>query len=237
MLMVRDLRSCYGRVEVLHGVSLRVKDGEIVALVGSNGAGKTTLLGAISGVQQLAAGQITLNNESITRMPAHRRVRLGLVHVPESRQVFTPLTVEENLKVGAWTRKDSPSDDIEFVFTMFPILAEYRHRPAGMLSGGQQQMLAIGRALMSRPRMLLLDEPSMGLAPRLIEQIFSIVSDIRKQGVTILVVEQNLQAALAIADRAYVIENGAVSLEGSSEDLLDDPRVLESYLGLQQKGA
>lgn len=231
MLVVEQLNSRYGRIQVLHEINLTVAAGEIVTLVGSNGAGKTTLLRALSGTQPVMSGRITLDGQEIGALPAHRRVRLGLAQVPEGRQIFNPLTVEENLLVGAWSRNDKLSADLDRVLTMFPILAEFRKRAAGMLSGGQQQMLAIGRALMARPRLLLLDEPSMGLAPLLIEQIFKTISDLRKDGVTILVIEQNVQAALAIADRAYVIETGRILLSGSGAELLRDPRVRNSFLG------
>lgn len=231
MLVVEQLNSRYGRIQVLHEINLTVAAGEIVTLVGSNGAGKTTLLRALSGTQPVMSGRITLDGQEIGALPAHRRVRLGLAQVPEGRQIFNPLTVEENLLVGAWSRNDKLSADLDRVLTMFPILAEFRKRAAGMLSGGQQQMLAIGRALMARPRLLLLDEPSMGLAPLLIEQIFKTISDLRKDGVTILVIEQNVQAALAIADRAYVIETGRILLSGSGAELLQDPRVRNSFLG------
>lgn len=231
MLVVEQLNSRYGRIQVLHEINLTVAAGEIVTLVGSNGAGKTTLLRALSGTQPIMSGRITLDGQEIGALPAHRRVGLGLAQVPEGRQIFNPLTVEENLLVGAWSRNDKLSADLDRVLTMFPILAEFRKRAAGMLSGGQQQMLAIGRALMARPRLLLLDEPSMGLAPLLIEQIFKTISDLRKDGVTILVVEQNVQAALAIADRAYVIETGRILLSGSGAELLQDPRVRNSFLG------
>ena len=180
MLRIEGVRSGYGRIEVLHDVSLHVRDGETVALLGSNGAGKSTLLRAISGIQPVSAGSIALEDRDIGRVPAHHRVGLGLVHAPEGRQIFAPLTVEENLMVGAWSRKDKWSGDLDSVWTAFPILAEFRNRAAGMLSGGQQQMLAIGRALMARPKMLLLDEPSLGLSPLMIGQIFSIISEIRK---------------------------------------------------------
>lgn len=231
MLRINGLNSRYGRIQVLHDIGFHIDAGEIVTLVGSNGAGKTTLLRALSGTQPTMSGTVFLEGRDITAIPAHRRVRLGLVQVPEGRQIFTPLTVEENLKVGAWTRRDEITRDIEEIFTIFPILAEFRARPAGMLSGGQQQMLAIGRAMIARPRMLLLDEPSMGLAPLLIEQIFRIICQLREMGVTILVVEQNVQAALAIADRGYVIETGKISFSGTGSELLRDPRVHDSFLG------
>lgn len=232
MLRIERLESGYGRIKALHDVSLEVKHGEIVALVGSNGAGKTTLLKAISGVQPVTAGQIVLDGDGIENLPAHRRVRLGLALVPEGRQIFAPLTVEDNLRVGAWTRADDISADLEQVFSYFPILKDFRNRMAGSLSGGQQQMLAIGRALMARPRMLLLDEPSMGLAPLVFSQIFSVLKAIRQHGVTIFVVEQNVNAVLHMADRAYVLEMGRVTLQGTGRELLADPRVQSAYLGV-----
>ncbi|MET0278082.1 MAG: ABC transporter ATP-binding protein [Pseudorhodoplanes sp.] len=233
MLVIDDLASRYGRIEVLHGLSLEVKAGEIVTLVGSNGAGKTTLLRAISGVQPLSAGSIRFLSEPIERMAPHVRVARGIVQVPEGRQVFSPLSVEDNLKLGAWSRKDADIGvDIEGVYATFPVLAEKRNLAAGALSGGQQQMLAMGRALMARPKLMLLDEPSMGLAPILVDQIFSIIGGLKRQGITVLLVEQNAYAALAIADRGYVIETGRISHSGSGRELLNDPRVREAYLGL-----
>jgi branched-chain amino acid transport system ATP-binding protein len=232
MLTVENLSSRYGRIKALHGIGLTVGEGEIVALIGSNGAGKTTLLRAISGIQPIASGRITFDGTSMEKMPPHRRVKLGVLQVPEGRQVFAPLSVEDNLRIGAWTRNADIERDIARVYEMFPVLAEFRGKAAGMLSGGQQQMLAIGRALMGQPRLLLLDEPSMGLAPVLIDLVFSIIADIRNHGVTVLVVEQNVQAALAVADRGYVIETGQITLEGRGRDLMDDPRVRASYLGL-----
>ncbi|MET0868767.1 MAG: ABC transporter ATP-binding protein [Pseudorhodoplanes sp.] len=233
MLVIDDLASRYGRIEVLHGLSLEVKAGEIVTLVGSNGAGKTTLLRAISGVQPLSAGSIRFLSEPIERMAPHVRVARGIVQVPEGRQVFSPLSVEDNLKLGAWSRKDADIGvDIEGVYATFPVLAEKRNLAAGALSGGQQQMLAMGRALMARPKLMLLDEPSMGLAPILVDQIFSIIGVLKRQGITVLLVEQNAYAALAIADRGYVIETGRISHSGSGRELLNDPRVREAYLGL-----
>jgi branched-chain amino acid transport system ATP-binding protein len=233
MLEVDGLTSGYGRIEVLHGVSLTVESGEIVALVGSNGAGKTTLLRAISGVQPVSAGTIRLAGESIGRMLAHRRVRQGMAHVPEGRQVFAPLSVEDNLRLGAYVRRDEAiAADLDGVYATFPALAEKRRIAAGALSGGQQQMLAIGRALMGRPSLLLLDEPSMGLAPILVEQIFAIIGDFKRRGLTVLLVEQNAHAALAIADRGYVIEGGRITVSGSGRDLREDERVRAAYLGI-----
>lgn len=232
MLKIDGLASGYGRIKALYDVSLEVKRGEIVALVGANGAGKTTLLKAISGVQPVSAGQVLLDGVAIERTPAYRRVRLGLALVPEGRQIFAPLTVEDNLRIGAWTRKENVSDDLEQVYTYFPILKDFRNRLAGSLSGGQQQMLAVGRALMAKPQMLLLDEPSMGLAPLVFRQIFSVLKSIREAGVTVFVVEQNVNAALQMVDRAYVLEMGRVTLEGTGRELLLDPRVQAAYLGV-----
>jgi branched-chain amino acid transport system ATP-binding protein len=233
MLVIDNLSSRYGRIEVLHGLSLEVKQGEIVTLVGSNGAGKTTLLRAISGVQPVSGGSIRFLGEPIDRVAPHVRVVRGIAQVPEGRQVFSPLSVEDNLRLGSWTRKDAEvATDIEGVYATFPVLAEKRAIAAGSLSGGQQQMLAMGRALMARPKLLLLDEPSMGLAPMLVDQIFSIVAGLKRQGITVLLVEQNAYAALAIADRGYVLETGRISHTGTGRELLNDPRVREAYLGV-----
>ncbi len=233
MLVIDNLSSRYGRIEVLHGLSLEVKAGEIVTLVGSNGAGKTTLLRTISGVQPIAGGSVRFLNEPIERMAPHVRVARGIVQVPEGRQVFAPLSVEDNLRLGAWSRKDADiAVDVEGVYATFPVLAEKRALAAGGLSGGQQQMLAMGRALMARPKLMLLDEPSMGLAPILVDKIFSIIGGLKRQGITVLLVEQNAYAALAIADRGYVLETGRISHSGSGRDLLNDPRVRSAYLGV-----
>jgi len=233
MLAVEGVSSRYGRVEALHGVSLEVATGEIVTLVGSNGAGKSTLLKAISGVQPVAAGTIRFDGDAIDRLPPHGRVARGIAQVPEGRQVFAPLSVEDNLRLGAWARRDAEvAADLDKVYATFPLLREKRALPAGSLSGGQQQMLAIGRALMARPKLLLLDEPSMGLAPILVDQIFSIIGGLKRDGLTVLLVEQNAYAALAIADRGYVIETGRVTMSGTGRALLDDPRVRTAYLGI-----
>jgi branched-chain amino acid transport system ATP-binding protein len=233
MLKVDNLTSRYGRIEALHGVSLDVAAGEITVLIGSNGAGKTTLLRAISGVQPIAGGQIVFEGTRIDRAPPHARVARGLAQVPEGRQVFVPLTVEDNLKLGAYCRRDADVPrDLERIYALFPVLAERSGQLAGGLSGGQQQMLAIGRALMSAPRLLLLDEPSMGLAPVVVDQIADTLVNLRKSGVTILLVEQNVNAALAIADRAYVMETGRIVLAGTGRTLASDARVRETYLGL-----
>ena len=233
MLSVENLKSGYGRIEALHGVSLTVAAGEIVTLVGANGAGKTTLLRAISGVQPITAGRILFEGRPIERLPGHARVALGMAQVPEGRQLFAPLSVEDNLKLGAWTRRDADREtELAQVYALFPMLASRRHAAAGTLSGGQQQMLAIGRALMAKPRLLLLDEPSMGLAPMLVDQILGVVAGLKRTGLTVLLVEQNARAALAIADRGYVVETGRIAASGSAAELLADDRVQAAYLGV-----
>ncbi len=233
MLTVEDLRSRYGRIEVLHGIDLEVRSGEIVTVVGANGAGKTTLLRCLSGTQPVSAGQITFRGEPLTNVPAHRRPRLGLAQSPEGRQIFTNLTVEENLRLGAFLfTDDRVGRDMDDAFAMFPVLKEKRNLSAGGLSGGQQQMLAIARALMSRPSCLLLDEPSMGLAPLLVAQIFEVVKGLRALDVTVLLVEQNAFGALKIADRGYVMETGRITMSGTAEELIADPRIREAYLGI-----
>jgi branched-chain amino acid transport system ATP-binding protein len=233
VLAIDNLASRYGRIEVLHGISLDVHRGEIVTLVGSNGAGKSTLLRAISGVQPVASGSIRLEDEVIDRWRPHYRVSRGIAQVPEGRQVFAPLSVEENLRLGAIVRSGSNVEpDIDEIYTLFPALAERRRSAAGTLSGGQQQMLAIGRALMARPKLLLLDEPSMGLSPVLVEQIFATIEMLKARGLTVLLVEQNANLALSIADRGYVIETGRIVMSGSGKELLKDPRVRGAYLGI-----
>jgi branched-chain amino acid transport system ATP-binding protein len=233
MLEVRDLQSAYGRILALKGVSLRVETGEITALVGGNGAGKTTLLRCLSGVQPVSAGRIAFHGEDITAWSPHRRVAAGIAQSPEGRQVFGPLSVEDNLRLGAFRRGRADTETgLDRVFDMFPILKDKRALPAAGLSGGQQQMLAIGRALMSQPRLLLLDEPSMGLAPVLVDQILDAVLALKRAGVTVLLVEQNASAALAIADRGYVIETGHIAHTGTGTSLLHDPAVRAAYLGV-----
>jgi len=233
MLSVEGLRCKYGRIEVLHGVDLEVGSGEIVTVVGANGAGKTTLLRCLSGVQPASAGTIMFRGENISRMAPHRRVGLGLAHSPEGRQIFTNLTVEDNLRLGAFLYSDARVDkDMADAFAMFPILRQKRNLSAGGLSGGQQQMLAIARALMGRPTCLLLDEPSMGLAPKLVDQILDVVRNLRSLDVTALLIEQNAFAALSIADRGYVMETGRIAMSGPAEELIADPLVREAYLGL-----
>ena len=232
MLKTTSLESRYGRIPALKGVDLEVRAGELVALVGGNGAGKTTLLRAISGVQA-SSGGIFFEQSDISEVAPERRVALGIVQVPEGRQVFGPLAVEDNLRLGAWRRgRRNAKRTLERVYAMFPILAERRAQAAGTLSGGQQQMLAIGRALMAEPRLLLLDEPSMGLAPILVAEIFACVQRLRAADTALLLVEQNARAALAIADRGYVLETGRIVLAGTAAALLADPAVRAAYLGL-----
>jgi len=233
VLKVEGLCSAYGRITVLHDVSLQVSAGEIVALVGSNGAGKTTLLSTLSGVQPASAGRILFEGEPIERLEPHVRVARGISQSPEGRQVFGPLSVEDNLRLGAFRKQDAHMRQrLADIYEMFPILAEKRRIAAMSLSGGQQQMLAIGRALMAAPKLLLLDEPSLGLAPLLIDQILNVVSGLKAKGITVLLVEQNASAALAIADRGYVMETGRVVLEGAGQALLNDPKVQAAYLGV-----
>jgi branched-chain amino acid transport system ATP-binding protein len=233
VLTIENLTSAYGRIEALHGVSIDVRVGEIVTLIGANGAGKTTLLRAISGVVPMTGGAIRFDGRPIERLPAHARVALGIVQVPEGRQLFTPLSVEDNLHLGAWPRRSADvSLDIARIYEIFPMLAALRRTSAGALSGGQQQMLAIGRGLMAKPRLLLLDEPSLGLAPILVEHILQTIRDLKRDGLTILLVEQNAHAALAIADRAYVLETGKVTASGSATEIAGDARVRRAYLGV-----
>ena len=234
LLEITGLTSHYGRIQALHGVDLSVDEGRLVALVGGNGAGKTTLLRAISGVQAASGGDIRYEGASILRHSPSKRVRAGIGQVPEGRQIFGPLTVEDNLRLGAFGRADKTDmeADLDAAYRRFPILKEKRRQAAGTLSGGQQQMLAMSRAMMGRPRLLLLDEPSMGLAPILVQEIFEAIAELKAQGVTIFLVEQNAHAALSIADRGYVLETGRILVEGSGSELLNDPRVIEAYLGV-----
>lgn len=232
MLEVEDLHVYYGQIHALKGISFRVEKGTIVALLGNNGAGKTTTLKAISGVLQPREGIIRLEDQVLNGLPPHRIVRLGIATVPEGRKVFQRLTVLENLEIGAYARRDGGiAEDLERVFQLFPRLKERRRQITGTLSGGEQQMLAIGRALMARPRLLLLDEPSMGLAPMLVEQIFETIQDINRQGTTILLVEQNAALALSIAHRGYVLETGRIAIQGIAQHLQQDETVRKLYLG------
>jgi branched-chain amino acid transport system ATP-binding protein len=234
MLRVQDLEVFYGDVQALWGVSFEVRDGEIVTLVGSNGAGKTTTLRTISGVLSPAQGQIWLDGAEIHRLASHAIVARGIGHIPEGRRLWPGMTVLENLELGAYPKGARPRgrESLEWVFSLFPHLRERTGQLAGTLSGGEQQMLAIGRALMARPRLLMLDEPSLGLAPRLVAELFRVIREINGQGVTVLLVEQNVHQALEIAHRAYVLETGRIVKEGEARALLSDPAIKEAYLGL-----
>jgi branched-chain amino acid transport system ATP-binding protein len=232
MLTIEGLRAGYGKVEVLHDVRLKIAPGQIVALIGANGAGKTTLLKTISGLIRPAAGRIAFEGEDIARRSAHKIVALGISQVPEGRAILKRMSVLENLRMGAYVRSDSDVDqDIAAVMARFPVLAERRYQPAGTLSGGEQQMLAIARALVARPRLLLMDEPSLGLAPKLVTGIFLTLRQLREEGKTILLVEQNARQALQVADFAYVMERGRIVLAGTGASLLDTPEVQRTYLG------
>jgi branched-chain amino acid transport system ATP-binding protein len=233
-LEIKDLRVHYGKIEAIKGISVTVNQGEIVTLIGANGAGKTTTLKTISGLRKVSSGSIVFDGRDISEMPAHERVDLGISQAPEGRGIFPGMTVLENLEMGKFHRKNRKAEineDLEKVYTLFPRLKERVSQAGGTLSGGEQQMLAIGRALMARPKVLLLDEPSMGLAPQMIANIFRIITEINKQGVTILLVEQNAQQALSRAHRAYVLETGSITKEAKAKDLLNDPHVKAAYLG------
>lgn len=236
VLEVRDAVVHYGRIQALHGVSLIVHEGELVTLLGSNGAGKTTMMRAISGLRPLTSGSVWFHGQDISKVKAHRRVADGLIQAPEGRGIFPGMTVVENIEMGCYGRKFANRNEhrerIDWVFETFPRLAERRSQVGGTLSGGEQQMLAIGRALMARPRVLLLDEPSMGLAPMVISQIFKIISEINSQGTTVLLVEQNAQQALTRSDRAYILETGRVTREGVARELLKDDSIRAAYLGV-----
>ncbi|MCI8862446.1 MAG: ABC transporter ATP-binding protein [Lachnospiraceae bacterium] len=233
MLEIKDIEVFYGMIQAIKGVSFEVNEGEVIALIGANGAGKTTILHSITGLIAPKKGEILFEGQDITSTPAHKIVSMGMAHVPEGRRVFAQLTVLENLKMGAFTRKDK--DEIEEslirVYKRFPRLEERKNQMAGTLSGGEQQMLAMGRALMSRPRIILMDEPSMGLSPIFVNEIFDIIREVSEGGTTVLLVEQNAKKALAIADRAYVLETGKIVLDGKAEDLLNDDSVKKAYLG------
>jgi branched-chain amino acid transport system ATP-binding protein len=234
LLELDNVRLAYGRIQALHGISLHIDEGEIVALIGANGAGKTTTMRAISGLRPVSSGTIRFDGDDITRLRADLRVIRGVCQAPEGRGIFPGMTVLENLDMGAYTRRDRAAiaADLERVLGLFPRLAERGRQPGGTLSGGEQQMLAVGRALMSRPKLLLLDEPSMGLAPMLIQQIFEIITEINQQGTTVLLVEQNAQQALSRAHRGYVLETGRIVKSGTGSDMLHDPAVKEAYLGV-----
>lgn len=233
LLQVLDIRTSYGPIEALHDVSLEVRQGEIVSLLGANGAGKSTTLMCVSGIQPLTQGSIVFQGRDLADVPAHERVALGLAQVPEGRRIFPRLTVQDNLLLGAYTREDLQENrrTQEFIYSLFPILAERRHQFGGTLSGGEQQMLAIGRALMSKPSLLLLDEPSMGIAPLLVQKIFEALATLNRNGLTILLIEQNAHVALKLSTRAYVLETGSITISGSAASLLQDSRIQEAYLG------
>lgn len=233
MLKIENLDVYYGAIQALNNVSLEVGDGELVSLIGANGAGKTTTLHTISGLQSASSGSIILDEHNLLKTPSHQIIQLGMAQVPEGRHVFAQMTVLENLLMGAYTVKDKKKiqDNIDWVFAHFPRLEERSKQLAGTLSGGEQQMLATGRALMTNPKILLMDEPSMGLSPLLVSEIFAIIKQLHEDGITILLVEQNAKMALSIADRAYVLENGSISLSGDAKELLNDDRVKKAYLG------
>lgn len=234
MLSVKNINVYYGSIHAIKDISFHVNEGEIVTLIGANGAGKTTTMHAISGLLKLQSGEIDYCGQTISKMEAHKIIRLGLAQVPEGRRVFSGLTVQQNLQMGAYTRRDGKEaiqNDFDMVFDLLPRLKERRNQPAGTLSGGEQQMLAVGRALMGKPKMILMDEPSMGLSPLLVKEIFAIIQEANKQGITILLVEQNAKMALAISDRAYVLETGTITLSGDAQELLNDARVKKAYLG------
>lgn len=232
MLEIKDLHVNYGAVNALNGISITVNDGEIVSLIGANGAGKTTTLRTISGLEKAASGSITFDGHDLLHTEPSKIISLGLAHVPEGRHIFPEMTVAENLEMGAYAAgADAAAETMQDVFRRFPRLSERRRQAAGTLSGGEQQMLAVGRALMARPKMMLMDEPSMGLSPLLVKEIFDIIREVNRQGITVLLVEQNAKMALAISNRAYVLETGSISLSGSAAELLSDDRVRKAYLG------
>lgn len=233
MLEVKDLEVYYGVIQAIKGISFHVEEGEVIALIGANGAGKTTTLQTITGMLNAQAGSIQFEGTELTKIPGHKIVSMGMAHVPEGRRVFAQLSVLENLKLGAYTRKDKTEieESLKRVYNSFPRLEERKNQLAGTLSGGEQQMLAMGRALMSKPRIVLMDEPSMGLSPIFVEEIFNIIKEISAEGTTVLLVEQNAKKALSIADRAYVLETGKIVLEGDAKDLLNDESIKKAYLG------
>jgi branched-chain amino acid transport system ATP-binding protein len=231
MLRIEDIHTFYGPVEALKGISMEIHQGEIVCIIGNNGSGKSTTLMTISGVLKPRTGNIFLGDEIITGVPPHRIVRMGISHVPEGRRIFPRLTVRENLEMGAFPASGPIASSLDFVFNLFPVLKDRQKQSGGTLSGGEQQMLAIGRALMSGPKILLLDEPSLGLAPLLVSKIFKTIRGINREGVTVLLVEQNARAAMKLSDRGYVLESGQIVLAGKSEDLLKDEQVRKAYLG------
>ncbi len=230
LLEIKNLEVFYGVIQALKGISFEVNEGEVVTLIGANGAGKTTTMQSIMGLIPSRHGSITYDGQEITKVPCHKIVKLGMTQVPEGRRVFQHLSVYENLLMGAYTKKDF-KDSLEYIYDKFPRLKERKNQVAGTLSGGEQQMLAMGRALMSRPKLLMLDEPSMGLSPLLVDQVFDIIKDIHKDGTTVLLVEQNAKKALSVADRAYVLETGSIALSGNAKELMNDDSVKKAYLG------
>ncbi len=233
LLEAKDLQVYYGMINAIKGVSFEINEGEIVSLIGANGAGKTTILHTVTGLISPKSGSVWLGGVNITKVPAHKIVYMGMAHVPEGRRIFQQLTVLQNLKLGAYSRKDKAgiAADMDYVFECFPRLKERRGQMAGTLSGGEQQMLAMGRALMADPRIIVMDEPSMGLSPLLVKEVFAIIEALNKKGITILLVEQNAKMALSIADRAYVLETGKITMSGKASELLNDERVRKAYLG------
>lgn len=233
MLKIDNLNVSYGAIDAVKGISLTVNDGEIVSLIGANGAGKTTTLHTITGLVPAKSGSITFDGHDLLNTPSNKIVTLGMAHIPEGRHVFTRMSVQENLEMGAYSLEDQSGmqKDLDRAFGLFPRLKERRHQLAGTLSGGEQQMLAMGRALMSHPTMILMDEPSMGLSPLMVKEIFSIITRLHDQGITVLLVEQNAKMALSIADRAYVLETGRITMQGDADDLLHDEKVRKAYLG------
>jgi branched-chain amino acid transport system ATP-binding protein len=233
ILTVDDLRVGYGRVEAVRGVSFRVDRGSLVTLVGANGAGKSSIINAVSGMLRPSGGRITFDGHDVTRTPAHKLVRRGLVQVPEGRQILAPLTIEENLRMGAWHTRGSAQRSIDAMYDRFPVLAERRDLPAGALSGGEQQMLAIARALVAAPTVMLMDEPSMGLAPKIVDEVFQVIEEIRASGTTVVLVEQNARRALRAADHGYVLQSGEIVHSGPAAGLLADERIVQAYLGVE----
>lgn len=233
MLEVKDIEVYYGVIQAIKGISFEVNEGEVIALIGANGAGKTTTLHTITGLLSPKKGSVTFEGQDITKVPAHKIVSLGMAHVPEGRRVFAELTVYQNLKMGAYTRKDKAEieETLQMVYKRFPRLEERKNQLAGTLSGGEQQMLAMGRALMSHPKIIVMDEPSMGLSPILVNEIFDIIKEVSASGTTVLLVEQNAKKALSIADRAYVLENGKIVLEGDAKEMMNDDSIKKAYLG------
>jgi branched-chain amino acid transport system ATP-binding protein len=233
ILAVDDLRVSYGRVQAVRGVSFRAEQGSLVTLVGANGAGKSSVINAVSGMLRPAGGRITFEGNDVTRTPAHKLVARGLVQVPEGRQILSTLTIEENLRMGAWHTGSTAQQSIDAMYDRFPVLAQRRALPAGALSGGEQQMLAIARALVAKPTVMLMDEPSMGLAPKIVDEVFRVIGEIRASGTTVVLVEQNARRALRAADHGYVLQSGEVVHSGPAAELLADERIVEAYLGIE----